>query len=315
MRTFPKALLDKPSPMHPDPPYSLNDGPVKGHSVNMSLLDCAPKSVGGRVLRQEILRKFKTAISLIVVRGADVVTEEDGTPRLIFNEVEAGDAISEEYAEDDKRWILSDWTYIIRPELPLYTMPYVSFIPCLREALQRSYVTGRRLEQEWAQTKAATIKSRGSVMLGTSKVPIKLPKGYSKQTEQAATLLMDRLKQIKGNSSSGEREADTDAETGAGGSIGSEETTGRSSLALDRLIERHSKSGLDVRFPQILRLHVITSRANRPHRAKASETHEEYHVLTRPSQRVRYRSSDVNDDPTRMLPTPRLASFDATPVA
>ncbi|KAI0332218.1 hypothetical protein GY45DRAFT_1321271 [Cubamyces sp. BRFM 1775] len=141
VRALPKALLAKPSYRFADPPYTLNEGPMKGRSANMSLLDCASKSVGGRVIRQEILRKFKTAISLIVVRGADVVGQGDDA-KIVFREEDAGKA------ED---WILSDWTYIIRPGLELYRTPYSAFIPSLRRALQAIVSQGRRLESEWAQ--------------------------------------------------------------------------------------------------------------------------------------------------------------------
>ncbi|KAI0657565.1 hypothetical protein C8Q70DRAFT_272267 [Cubamyces menziesii] len=141
IRAVPKAVLAPPTTVHPDPPHTLNEGPLKGRSANMSLLDCEAKSVGGRVTRQVILRKFKTAISLIVVRGADVEGQGDEA-KLVFREEHAGKA---------KDWILSDWTYIVRPKIEVYGMPYTEFIPTLRRALRDIVTDGRRLELEWAK--------------------------------------------------------------------------------------------------------------------------------------------------------------------
>ncbi|KAH9903341.1 hypothetical protein C8Q73DRAFT_674291 [Cubamyces lactineus] len=148
MRAVPKALLAPPLTRHPDPPYTLNEGPMKGRSANMSLLDCMAKSVGGRAIRQDILRKFKTTISLIVVRGADVEGKRDNA-KIVFRAEDAGRA---------QDWILSDWTYIIRPSLAVYGMPYTEFIPQLRKALREIVSDGRRMESQWAQL---AIKHRG----------------------------------------------------------------------------------------------------------------------------------------------------------
>ncbi|KAI0772938.1 hypothetical protein BD413DRAFT_473526 [Trametes elegans] len=145
LRVVPKGLLQPPATPYPSPPYLLNHGRMKSsRSVNMSLLDTAPKAVGGRVVRQEVLRKFKTAISLIVVRGAHVEGEE-GEEKLVFMEDEAAAGVG---------LVLTDWTYIIHPELSVYSMPYERLIRSLREALEVSAAAGRRLERQWDLLKA-----------------------------------------------------------------------------------------------------------------------------------------------------------------
>ncbi|KAI0363957.1 hypothetical protein BV20DRAFT_1057592 [Pilatotrama ljubarskyi] len=151
-RAVPHGLLDHPLQPVPSPPYALNHGLIKDRrSVNMSLLDTAPKSVGGRVVRQNTLRRFKTAISLIVTRGADVDGPEDGEKKVVFRG-----------ADPPENWVLPNWTYIIRPELEAHSMPYSTLIPLLRDVLQLTAATGRRLEREWARLKEVTLQSRGA---------------------------------------------------------------------------------------------------------------------------------------------------------
>ncbi len=55
----------------------------------MSLMDVASKSAGGRVLRVNVLNKFKMAISLIVTRGADAEIGE-GEQRIVFKSERLG---------------------------------------------------------------------------------------------------------------------------------------------------------------------------------------------------------------------------------
>ncbi|KAI0634344.1 hypothetical protein C8Q77DRAFT_1055902 [Trametes polyzona] len=139
LRAIPHGLLEPPSQPHPSPPYVLNTGTWRGRRVNMSLLDIAPRDVGGHVARQDILRKFKTAISLIVTRGADVEGEEGGE-EIVFRKV-----------GDPDEWVLPNWTYIVRPEDTVYRLPFQRLIPPLREALQATAASGKSLEKQWAK--------------------------------------------------------------------------------------------------------------------------------------------------------------------
>ncbi|KAI8989061.1 hypothetical protein BD414DRAFT_324173 [Trametes punicea] len=248
MRAIPKGLLTEPSPRHPEPPYSLNDGPRKGHSLNLSLLDCAPKSAGGRVVRQQILRKFKTAISLIVVRGADAEGPEDDR-RLVFRDEEAGKG---------EQWILPDWTYIVRPELEVYKMLYAQLIPLLRRTLRAIAITGIRLEQEWAQTKAALVESGGTAPLKRLMLPSKPPPSPTPGEQNVARHLIEKLQQIKlaslleesgppttsapeqngGKTAGSTAKVDEVADTRA-----SDSSSSRALSPLESLIGRHSKRG------------------------------------------------------------------------
>ncbi|KAI9056477.1 hypothetical protein FKP32DRAFT_1599212 [Trametes sanguinea] len=229
IRAFPKGLLKPPESPHPDPPFAVNEGPTKGHSLNMSLLDVAPKSVGGRVVRQEILRKIKTAISLIVVRGADAVKGKNGRDQLIFTEM---DIENEEDAEDrtavgggavvraetlaeagsvaralmaendtkhgrDPQWILHDWTYLIRPQLEAYGMSYVTLIPYLRNALQRILAVGLRLEEDWVRAKARTVRTKGAAPVNAVLVPVKQTPIFTPEDREAAAHLLARLRQVE----------------------------------------------------------------------------------------------------------------------
>lgn len=91
IRALPHAVLEKPTTPFPSPPYKLSRGDGGGRSVNMSLLDVAPRDVGGHVVRQDTLRKIKTAVSLIVTRGADVEGPK-GKEKVVFKGADTPDA-------------------------------------------------------------------------------------------------------------------------------------------------------------------------------------------------------------------------------
>ena len=108
LRAIPKGLLDKPPVIFPDPPFTFapvprwdaGDGqqqrPPGAGSVSMSLMNVASKGTGGRVLKVTGMNKFKTAVSLVAARNADVVKGKDGQERIVFREEQAGN-----------RWVLS----------------------------------------------------------------------------------------------------------------------------------------------------------------------------------------------------------------
>lgn len=53
--------------------------------MSMSLLNVAPKKVGGRPLLVKVMNKLKTAISLVVTKGADVRQGQDGKEEIVFD--------------------------------------------------------------------------------------------------------------------------------------------------------------------------------------------------------------------------------------
>ncbi|KAI0827311.1 hypothetical protein BC628DRAFT_1368892 [Trametes gibbosa] len=186
LRTFPHALLQRPSQPHPSPPYEINAGPTRGRRVNMSLLDIAPRNIGGHVVRQEVLRKFKTAISLIVTRGADVEGAE-GSEKVVFRE-----------DNDPFDWILTDWVYIIRPEERVYIMPYHHLIPALREVMQITVATGRRLEKEWAKMKEIAVRSpeQSDKVFRRVFLPSHLPPSPSEEQKQSSGAFLKALRAV-----------------------------------------------------------------------------------------------------------------------
>ncbi|KAH9851069.1 hypothetical protein C2E23DRAFT_904599 [Lenzites betulinus] len=185
LRALPHALLQQPSPRHPSPPYQLHTGPTRGERrVNMSLLNIAPRNIGGHVAREQVFRKFKTAISLIATRGAYVEGSGD-TAKVVFG--------------DDNNpfdWILTGWVYVIRPEERVYSMPYQHLIPALRDVLRVTAVTGRRLEKEWAKMKESRCarQSRGTLTLPSSAPPLPSADG-----EMGATRLLRALREELGS--------------------------------------------------------------------------------------------------------------------
>ncbi|OCH88740.1 hypothetical protein OBBRIDRAFT_733872, partial [Obba rivulosa] len=146
LRAIPKALLYKPEVPYPDPPY----GPAKKdpRKVDVSLLKIvAKRSVHkSAVIRTKVSIKFKTAMSLIVTRGADAETDKKGRTKLVFRSGDAG----------KDRWTLeADWTYLAILNLELYRMPYTQLIPDLRRALTLIKTRAEKLNAQWQQQRAS----------------------------------------------------------------------------------------------------------------------------------------------------------------
>ena len=126
LRVVPRALLEVPTVPWPDPPFTpahvrsrrraaerwladpraTETGRGGGRTqVDMSLVNVGVKEVGGRVTRVNVSRKLKTAISLVVTRGADVEVREDGRSEIVFRDEELG----------GENWILSGACSFLSP--------------------------------------------------------------------------------------------------------------------------------------------------------------------------------------------------------
>jgi len=126
LHVLPKALLHKVRIPWPNPPF--RPAPTRGPDsprVNMSVLKVMGKNVTkSPVIKNKVTLKMQNAISLIVTRGADVKRDANGKECIVFDDDDAG-----------HHWVLSDWSYIIRPTLEIYRMPYHELIPSMRNAL------------------------------------------------------------------------------------------------------------------------------------------------------------------------------------
>ncbi|KAF8888835.1 hypothetical protein BD779DRAFT_1785659 [Infundibulicybe gibba] len=156
VRAFPIALLEKPETPWPHPfaqrvdtwdarlartepgdeiaPMLLSN--AKPGRIGMSLLTATSKKRTSKkkCVRLKISRKIKTAITLIVVRGAQV--SEKGLLMLDADEArEKGDM-----------WILPGWSYLFFPTLEIYRMEYPELVTILRNALRRIWETGKKME-------------------------------------------------------------------------------------------------------------------------------------------------------------------------
>ena len=89
-------------------------------------------------VRRRIAMRLKTAIGLIVTRGADTMIVEDKPTRLVFREDGGGRGL-----------ILDDWVYVIYPSLGFYRGSYGSIVGVLRSGLSRIYLKGDKMEREW----------------------------------------------------------------------------------------------------------------------------------------------------------------------
>lgn len=87
----PHGLLNKPSTLLYDPPFSY-DLENKPEKANLSLVQVV--NVKGihksAVIRSTIRYRVKTAFAMITIRGADVVTNQKGQEEIIFRQEDIG---------------------------------------------------------------------------------------------------------------------------------------------------------------------------------------------------------------------------------
>lgn len=146
LRAVPKAVLHRVPYPWPDPPFrpASERGP-DACRINMSLLKVLGKNVSrSAVVRKRIGYRVKTALGLIVSRGADVELDTKGRERVVFKQEDAG-----------QKWVLQDWTYYMLPTLELYRMPIQTLIPSLRRALITVNQRARQLDERGWQRVAS----------------------------------------------------------------------------------------------------------------------------------------------------------------
>ncbi|KAI5121921.1 hypothetical protein M0805_000250 [Coniferiporia weirii] len=182
IRAFPKALLLKPPQPTPSPPYMPArecvygiDGKMEGtrRTLNMALMHVVTKKAHkSSVVRAKMRNRLKTALSLIVTRGATVERVGSGPnakERLVFGD-------SEEFGEG---WILQDWTYVIHPTLEVYRMPYTTLVRLLRHGLSRINTKAVLAEQQWNEPDASEIRND----YPTTKRLIRVPPGETRKKQ------------------------------------------------------------------------------------------------------------------------------------
>ncbi|CAL1709712.1 unnamed protein product [Somion occarium] len=139
LRMVPQALLQRPQNIWPDPPFHYD---TKGTERQAKMSFVKVVSIKGihksAVIRNRISYRLKTALSMIVIRGADVKLNKKGQEEIVFNENEAG-----------RHWIMPNWTYIAAPTLEVYRMPYTELVPALRQLLLRVNSHAAFAERNW----------------------------------------------------------------------------------------------------------------------------------------------------------------------
>ncbi|KAL5514719.1 hypothetical protein ACEPAG_2035 [Sanghuangporus baumii] len=158
LHAYPKALLSPPAVPRPDvksapePTVYRKDGKIKGRSkaINMSLMHVIGKKNVHKfsVVRSRIKRRIKAAVNLIVTRDASVRTVR-------------GKQVVVSYETDDgEKWILQDWTYVFKPSLEVYRMPFPTLISNIREALRFVNAASRRLNLIWGLSESTATHQR-----------------------------------------------------------------------------------------------------------------------------------------------------------
>ena len=146
----------------PFPPSKRSTG-----QVNFSLQkSMSTAELPTAVIRSKIATKIKTALAMIVTRGADVRRDTEGKEQIVFDPSDAGRdwilegvyAMSVATTSDDT---FVEWTYVVRPRLQLYRMPYQTLIPILRNALISLRSRAQQLESQW-HARDPSIGGRGA---------------------------------------------------------------------------------------------------------------------------------------------------------
>ncbi|KAJ7130396.1 hypothetical protein C8R44DRAFT_65428 [Mycena epipterygia] len=115
-------------------PMILNERPNR-LSMSFQMMGSRYRSNYQRTI---ISRRFKSALNLIVTRGADA-KEVKGRLQIVLDD---------EQATDD--WILHGWSYFLKPTLELYRMPLPELVSLIRPALRTLQENGAQLEAQWA---------------------------------------------------------------------------------------------------------------------------------------------------------------------
>ncbi|OBZ76850.1 hypothetical protein A0H81_03384 [Grifola frondosa] len=190
IRAVPKGLLHRAEHPWPDPPFSPAPAHWPGNvRVNMSFRKLTSKTLSkSAVVRVRLGSKCKTAISLIVTRGADVERDAKGRERIVFREEDAG-----------AHWIMPDWTYAVQPTLEVYRMPYQKLIPQLRRALTAINDYARKLEARWirfGKVPPASTKSspESSVITAVEKALETVPMSRAPKTQAQPTTIQPSTK-------------------------------------------------------------------------------------------------------------------------
>ncbi|CCM05636.1 uncharacterized protein FIBRA_07865 [Fibroporia radiculosa] len=173
LRAIPQAALNRVAIPWPSPPFSPAPEKWPNDSrLNVSIMKIVSKSVSkSACVRSKIGLRIKTALSLIVTRGADVERDVGGVERIVFKEEDVG-----------ATWLLSSWSYIVQPTLEVYRMPYEKLIPSLRVALSAVKHKADKLDaSEWSQAQDPRMKrSPNSAVHRSSLAP---SRGKDKRSE------------------------------------------------------------------------------------------------------------------------------------
>nr|GAT45762.1 predicted protein [Mycena chlorophos] len=109
--------------------------------VSMSL-QLRPLGPFPKTQRSRVGRRFKAAVSLIVVRGARV--EEIGEKKKIVFDANPS----------PENWILPGWTYTLQWKAEMYHLSWADLIQHIRPMLLKLHADGTRSENRWAKITA-----------------------------------------------------------------------------------------------------------------------------------------------------------------
>ena len=200
IRAVPKALLTEAEIPWPDPPYHYGpplswseqserlrkakevngvDGKVeqmKIDSVDMSMA-CVVGKKGvhkNATVRAKTTRRLKTAVSLVISRGAYTYVNRKGDNpndiRLAFEDSANTDpyqwispgalrALFLPTDVDSRFLTASDWTYVFTPTLSIYRMPYPELVGILRSAFAFMLKKIKRIEAQWIGADTSVLSS------------------------------------------------------------------------------------------------------------------------------------------------------------
>ncbi|KAH7929007.1 hypothetical protein BV22DRAFT_1003669 [Leucogyrophana mollusca] len=212
LRAVPKGALLRPEVERPSPMKLGRTTSNKEHSggrarsVSLSLLFViSKKSTSKRaVVRHRLSTRMKSAVALVVTRGANAVflDSKDGTIPIGSVPHRLSLVSSETHlTPSGLPWVLSDWTYVLTPTLIAYRMPLPELVLHVRAALDSINTQAHRLEAGWGRARKQMQPSDESPRNKNKEVcfafeSFDLPQpAYS--APQAPPLLVDQLMRLE----------------------------------------------------------------------------------------------------------------------
>ncbi|KAI5476274.1 hypothetical protein MNV49_007911 [Pseudohyphozyma bogoriensis] len=114
----------------------------KAYGVNLTVITSKAKISKKATVRNEVRRRIRDAVRVLVMRGAVV---QDGELRC------------DKAREGPRKWLVPGFSYMVHPTLDVYRAPFPQLVDEVGNALRtvKERIEAKQLEQEWATLTAS----------------------------------------------------------------------------------------------------------------------------------------------------------------